>query len=88
MKNHPQTGDIVLKYDINAIKRSVRNLVSTNLYERPFKPSIGVNLRGMLFELDTAHTLVLENEIKDLIHGSIQQYKSKFKSSTKVVYRY
>jgi phage baseplate assembly protein W len=68
MKNHPQTGDISLKYDINAIKRSVRNLVSTNLYERPFKPSLGVNLRGMLFELDTAHTLVLENEIKDLIH--------------------
>ena len=67
MTNHPQTGDVSLKYDLNAIKRSVRNLVSTNLYERPFKPSLGVNLRGMMFELDNAHTMVLENEIKELI---------------------
>ena len=69
MTNHPQTGDVSLKYDLNAIKRSVRNLVSTNYYERPFKPGVGVNLRGMMFELDNAHTLVLENEIKELIQN-------------------
>ena len=67
MTLHPNSKDLVLKYDINAIKRSVRNLLSTNLYERPFKPSLGVNLRGMLFELDMTHTKVLENEIKALI---------------------
>ena len=68
MKNHPETGDIVLKYDINSIKRAIRNLVSTNHYERPFKPGLGVNLRGMLFELDNTHLLVLEDEIKSLIN--------------------
>ena len=68
MKNHPITGDIVLKYDLNAIRRSVRNLISTNHYERPFKPGLGVNLRGMLFELDNTDLLVLEEEIKELLN--------------------
>ncbi len=67
MTLHPQTGDISLKYDINAVKRSVRNLLSTNLYERPFKPSLGVNLRGMLFELDSTDSIVLKDEIRALI---------------------
>ena len=69
MANHPESKDLVLKYDINAIKRAVRNLVSTNQYERPFKPSLGVDLRGMLFELDNTDILVLEEEIKDLLNA-------------------
>ena len=68
MTLHPQSNDLVLKSDFNAIKRSVKNLVSTNLYERPFKPSLGVNLRGMLFELDTTDNIVLEEEIKTKIN--------------------
>ena len=68
MKNHPQTGDVVLKYDLNSIKRAVKNLVSTNHYERPFKPGLGVNLRGMLFELDNTDILVMEQEIKTLLN--------------------
>ena len=68
MKNHPITGDVVLKYDLNAIKRAVMNLVLTNHFERPFKPSLGVNLRGMLFELNNnPNRMVLENQIKDLL---------------------
>ena len=67
MTEHPNSKDLVLKYDINAIKRSVKNLLSTNLYERPFKPALGVNLRGMLFELDGADSHVLKEEIKSLI---------------------
>ena len=68
LTNHPTTGDVALKYDINAVKRSVRNLLSTNLYERPFKPSMGVNLRGMLFELDTADSIVLKEDIRSVIN--------------------
>ena len=64
MKNHPQTGDVVLKYDINSIKRAIKNLVSTNLYERPFKPGLGVDLRGMLFELDNTDILILEEDFE------------------------
>ena len=50
---HPVTGDIVTKKDSEAIKRSIRNIVLTNHYERPFKPNFGANLRSMIFELTT-----------------------------------
>ena len=71
MTLHPESGDLVLKYDMNAIKRSVKNLLTTNLYERPFKPSLGINLRGMLFELSTTTTdqVVLEQDIISLINN-------------------
>ena len=67
MKNHPETGDVTLKYDINSIKRAVKNLIMTNHYERPFKPGLGLNLRSSLFELDMAGTKVLEDNIIDMI---------------------
>ena len=69
MLNHPQSKDLVLKYDISAIKRSVRNLLSTNNYERPFKPGLGVDLRGMLFELNSTPTDVLKDDIVELIEN-------------------
>lgn len=70
MTLHPQSGDLVLKYDINAIKRSIRNLLTTNTYERPFKPSLGIDLSAMLFELSTIGTdaVVLEQDIISLIN--------------------
>ena len=68
MTLHPQSGDVTLKSDINAIKRSIKNLIMTNHYERPFKPSLGMELRGMLFELDTTDSIVLENNIKTVIN--------------------
>ena len=70
MKNHPETGDVVLKYDINAVKGAIRNLVSINHYEIPFKPSLCTNLRGMLFELnDDPSRIVLEQQIKDMLNN-------------------
>ena len=68
MKLHPVSKDVVLKYDLEAVSRSLKNLMQTNHYERPFSPSIGLNLRSMLFELQMTHTRVLENEIIDLIN--------------------
>ena len=44
---NPATKDIQKIEDIEAVKRSVRNLINTNYYERPFRP----NLRAMLFEV-------------------------------------
>ena len=64
---HPVTKDITVKKDADAVKRSVRNILLTNNYERPFKPSLGLNLRSMLFELSITHTKVLENDIIRLI---------------------
>ena len=44
------TKDIQKIEDVEAVKRSVKNLVSLNFYEKPFHPEIGSNIRGMLFE--------------------------------------
>ena len=47
---HPTTGDIVKKKGTEAIKRSLRNLILTNFYDRPFRHSIGSNAQKLLFE--------------------------------------
>ena len=44
------TKDIQKITDIESVKRSVRNLINTNHYEKPFRPQVGSNLRAMLFE--------------------------------------
>ena len=65
---HPSSGDLVLKYDKEAIKRSIRNIMLTNNYERPFKPSFGANLRGLLFELaDDVTKFEIRRQIEDAI---------------------
>ena len=45
------TKDIEKLTDVESVKRSVRNLINLNHYEKPFHPEIGSNLRAMLFEL-------------------------------------
>ena len=62
------TEDVSKVTDITAVKRSIRNLILTNHYEKPFHPEIGSGVRGMLFELMsplTAHVLTknIENVI-------------------------
>ena len=44
------TKDIQKLTDVEAVKRSVRNLIKLNHYEKPFHPEVGSNLRAMLFE--------------------------------------
>lgn len=46
----PVTADVTKKLDEEAIKASIRNLVSTKNFERPFHPEIGCQLYGLLFE--------------------------------------
>jgi len=52
------TNDVNVVEDIIAIKRSVRNLVQTNFYERPFHPELGCGVRGLLFENFTPLTMI------------------------------
>ena len=64
------TKDIQKLKDIEAVKRSVRNLVNTNHYEKPFHPEIGSNLRAMLFELMTPQmNHVITKQIESLINN-------------------
>ena len=65
---HPSSGDLVLKQDKEAVKRSVRNIMLTNNYERPFKPNFGANLRGLLFELaDDITKMEIRNQILEAL---------------------
>lgn len=47
---HPTTKDVVKKTGNDAIKRSIRNLILTNFYDRPFRPALGSNVQKLLFE--------------------------------------
>lgn len=47
---HPVTGDVTVKTGVEAVKRSVRNLVLMARYEKPFNPDIECGIRQMLFE--------------------------------------
>jgi len=62
--------DISKVTDIQAVKRSVRNLVLTNHYEKPFHPEIGSGVRGILFEPMTPLTAhILTRKIEDVINN-------------------
>ena len=47
---NPVTQDVTTLTDVNAVKRSVRNLLLTNHYDRPFHPEIGSNIQALMFE--------------------------------------
>jgi phage baseplate assembly protein W len=67
---HPTTGDIVKKKGEDAVKRSIRNLVLTNYYEKPFRSYVGSNAYKMLFENPNYLTA---NAIKDDIKNTISR---------------
>ena len=47
---HPVTKDVSKKYDDYAIKQSIKNLVLTRNFERPFRSELGTPLSSLLFE--------------------------------------
>ena len=65
---HPVTNDIVALKNEDAIKKSVVNLVRTQIGERFFEPLLGTSLEGSMFELATEEIgIELESEIRVLI---------------------
>ena len=55
---------------VEAVKRSVRNLVLTNFYEKPFHPEIGSGVRDMLFEnMSPVTAVVLARKVEDVIEN-------------------
>ncbi len=62
------TSDVNKLTDVEAVKRSVRNLISTNHFERPFHPELGGNVRALLFEPVTALTaLNLQRKVEEVL---------------------
>ena len=64
------SNDVNTITDIQAVKRSVRNLVLLNPYEKPFHPEISSGIRGMLFELMTPFVAAqLTKKVEDVINN-------------------
>ena len=62
------TNDVNKLTDVEAVKRSVRNLINTNHFERPFHPEIGGDVRALLFENMTPLTaLNLQRKIEEVL---------------------
>lgn len=61
---HPVTKDVVKRTGNSAIVGALRNLILTNFYERPFKPTFGARIRSLLFEhVNFITAAALETEI-------------------------
>ena len=62
------TNDVNKLTDVESVKRSVRNLINTNHFDRPFHPEIGGNIRALLFELMTPLTaLNLQRKVEEVL---------------------
>ena len=67
---HPIRKDINVHKNEYAIINSIKNLVLTNFYERPFQPQLGSNVRSLLFEnVDSIVAARLEQAIQETIEN-------------------
>lgn len=66
---HPSSLDVVKKTNEDAIKQSLKNLLLTKHYERPFHPEIGCQIHSLLFEnWDPIVERTMQQTIIDLVN--------------------
>lgn len=70
--NKRPAGDVYKKRDAAAVKQSIKTLLLTDYFEKPFEPFFGANLRGMLFELADDQTSA---EVSENIVRAIEVYE-------------
>ena len=64
------SNDVNTVTDVQSVKRSIRNLVLLNPYEKPFHPEISSGIRGMLFELMSPFVAAqLTKKVEDVINN-------------------
>ena len=67
---HPVKKDINKHVDEQAVINSLKNIILTNHYEKPFNPDYGSNIRALLFEnIDSITAITLEREILQTIEN-------------------
>ena len=76
---HPVTHDVTSVYDVQAVKASIRNLILTSNYEKPFHPEIGSPIKTLLFEPATPLLPVL---IEKAIRQTIDNFEPRAKLIT------
>ena len=69
---HPVTKDITRKLNVEAVKRSVKNLIQTNKYDKKFHPEIDGGVTRHLFGLATAAT---KHDIAEAIATCLRNYE-------------
>jgi phage baseplate assembly protein W len=66
--SHPVKKDVSRNYNERAVIGAVKNLVSTNFYEKPFQPEFGAGIRGLLFEpVDSVFGASIERKLSEAI---------------------
>jgi phage baseplate assembly protein W len=73
---HPTSKDVVKKKGFDAIKRSIRNLVLTNFYDKPFRSYIGSNVQKILFDNINPFTAIF---LRDAIEEVITNFEPRVK---------
>lgn len=79
---NPSTDDIVMKEGTEAIKRSVRNIVFYNFYDKPFQPYFGSGVRNLLFENVTPITAF---ELRDAIENVLKNFEPRIRVNKVIV---
>jgi|TARA_R110000822_G_scaffold63911_15_gene157196 phage baseplate assembly protein W len=66
------TKDVARKTDVEAVKQSMRALIQTNYFDRPFHPELGCSVTGLLFENNTPMT---RRSIRKSVEEVLQNYE-------------
>ena len=68
LDKHPLNGSLARTINEDSVKQSIRNLILTDMYERPYQPQLGSKIHSLLFEpMDDLTTPLIERTIEDTI---------------------
>jgi phage baseplate assembly protein W len=76
---HPIYNDIRPISDLDAVRQSIKNLLLTETYDRPFQPELSSGIRELLFE--NANVLT-QYELQRKIEDTIKSYEPRLKDFT------
>jgi hypothetical protein len=69
---HPQNKRLAKYTNEESVKRSIRNLILTEKYDRMFQPEIGCRIKSLLFENMSD---IISMEIKKSIQETVDTYE-------------
>ena len=69
---NPVTQDVTTVTDVISVKRSIKNLLATQHYERPFHPEIGSAIQQLLFD---PYGPITANRLKRTVEETIANFE-------------